>query len=366
MKPPKSKQEIIIQRSILIFMAVSIISLIGFAAVSTFNLAPVDPNDEENIEFVVKEGWSKSIIADELAAAKIIKSAFFFKFYMKMNDQEMYAGTYPLSKSMSAPEIISVLNGGKSLENETVTITFIEGRRLTSYAKKISETFGFEEEAVLAKFADETYLRSLIDGYWFITEDILNPDLYYPLEGYLFPDTYIIKKNATIEEVIKKLLDTMDSKLSIYKDEISLSNLSIHQFLTLASIVELEGVNPKDRAGVAGVFYNRIKDNWTLGSDVTTYYAVQKDFAVDLTINDLKSCNLYNTRAENTCAFNGLPVGPIAGSSLSSINAAIEPETHNYYYFVADKNNKTYFSKTYSEHTKTINQLKKDGLWYEY
>ena len=112
--------------------------------------------------------------------------------------------------------------------------------------------------------------------------------------------------------------------------------------------------------------YNRIEAGWTLGSDATTYYAVNKDFTKDLTNNNLKSCNKYNTRSENTCAFTGLPIGPIDSPSLNSINAVMEPEEHDYYYFVADKNKKTYFAKTYKEHTQTVSQLRKDGLWYEY
>ena len=100
-----------------------------------------------------------------------------------------------------------------------------------------------------------------------------------------------------------------------------------------------------------------------LGSDVTTYYAVGKDFSNDLTIGDLNSCNGYNTRGQ---CVKGLPLGPIASSSLDSIVAAIEPTKHEYYYFVADKNGKTYFSKTYSEHNNIVRELKSKGLWYVY
>jgi len=366
MDKPKFRIEDFIQKTILIAFVFSIIGLISFAGVSVLYLAPVEPENEAYMEFVVKEGWAKNTVAEELAKAGLIKSPFFFKFYIKVNDRQLYAGTYQLSKSMSTEEIIKVLNSSNSLENETLVITFIEGKRLPSYAKKISEVFGHDEAEVMAKLSDETYLKGLIQQYWFITDDILNKDLYYPLEGYLFPDTYIIKKNASIEDILGKMLLTMDSKLKMYKTEIELSKFSVHQLLTMASIVELEGINPEDRAQVAGVFYNRIKDNWTLGSDVTTYYAVKKDFTVDLTKKDLAKCNPYNTRAESSCAFTGLPVGPICGASLSAITGAIEPAEHDYYYFVADKNNKTWLSKTYADHVKRINQLKKDGLWFTY
>ena len=133
----------------------------------------------------------------------------------------------------------------------------------------------------------------------------------------------------------------------------------------MASIVELEGANSNDRYGVAGVFYNRLQNGWALGSDVTTYYAEQIEMSDrDLYQAELDEANDYNTRS-NTMA-GKLPVGPICNPGIESINAAVEPQKHDYFYFVADKNKKTYFAKTYSEHVTIINKLKKDGLWYTY
>lgn len=352
---------------ILIISLLAIISLIFFAVISKSYLAPVDKNNDSYIEFTVKSGWGKNTIADELEKAGLIKNALFFKFYIKFNaHKELYAGTYNISKSMDVNEIIALLNSNKSLENESVTITFIEGKRITDYASLIAKTFNYPENEVLEKAKDPEFIKKLIKTYSFITDSVLNEKIYYPIEGYLFPDTYSFKKTATIEEIFDKMIKTMSDKLKVYEDEINVANLNMHELLTLASIVELEGANSNDRAGVAGVFYNRINAGWSLGSDVTTYYAVKKDFTKDLSLNDLKSCNGYNTRAESTCPIIGLPVGPIASPSLASITAVIEPEVHDYYYFVADKNKKTYFNKTYTEHDKTIKTLKTEGLWYEY
>ena len=146
------------------------------------------------------------------------------------------------------------------------------------------------------------------------------------------------------------MLDETDKKLTPYKNSIQNSNYSIHEILTLASIVELEGANSDDRNGIAGVFMNRLKSKWSLGSDVTTYYAVGIDFNErDLYMSEINDYNSYNTR-----------------SSQMAGKLPVSPKKHNYYYFVADKNKKTYFSKTSSEHTATINKLKKDNLWYTY
>lgn len=211
---------------------------------------------------------------------------------------------------------------------------------------------------------NKTYLQELVNKYWFLTDDILIDDIYYPLEGYLFPNTYEFYKNASVKDIINKMLDETSSKLANIKSDIEKSNYSIHEIITMASIVESEGANSDDRKGVAGVFYNRLNDNWSLGSDVTAYYGVKKDFSSDLYQAEIDDCNPYNTRG--TCAISGLPIGPISNPSLESIKAALNPSNHDYYYFVADKHKKTYFTKTYSEHVAKTNELKSAGLWFTY
>lgn len=356
-----------ISKILIIVGSLIALTLLIFVVLSINFLAPVDKKSEQVIEFNVPSGMGKNQIADELEKAGLIKNALFFKFYIKFNsNKELYAGTYNISKSMSVDEIIDTLNKGKSLENEAITVQFIEGKRLTDYAKKISENFPYTEEEVIEVSKDKEFLNKLIKNYWFITDDILNDKVYYPLEGYLFPDTYNFKKNATIEEILEKMIKTLGTKLEVYKKDIELSKYSIHELITLASIIELEGASSADRAGVAGVFYNRLAINEPLGSDVTTYYGVGKNFDKDLSQKDLSSCNGYNTRMQSKCAFAGLPVGPIDSPSLASLSAVFEPTESDYYFFVADKNKKTYFTKTKEEHDKMVAQLRKEGLWYEY
>ena len=335
---------------------------IGFTLL-TINIAPVDSENETEIVFTIEQGWPKNKVVEELEKKDLIKSAFFAKVLIKIDDTELYAGTYKLSKGMSTKEIFDKIEKQESLENETIKITFIEGKRLTNYIKQISNAFEFDENEILEKINNKDYLNSLIEKYWFITDKILNEEIYYPLEGYLYPDTYEFKKNSTIEEIIDKFLTNLESKLAIYKEDIEVSKYSVHEYLTLASIVELEGANSSDRAMVAGVFYNRLNNGWTLGSDVTTYYAVKKDFSVDLTYSDLKSCNGYNTRGK---CVTGLPIGPVCNAGLASISASLEPTENEYFYFVADKEKNTYFNKSAVEHEKTVARLKKEGKWYEY
>lgn len=343
-----------------------IVALIGaaiFTGLYFNNLAPVDAESDETIVFEVKKNLGVYHVIEDLEKEGLIKDAFFLKFYIKINNYEtVYAGNYKLSKSMSAPEIIEYLHNGENIENESIKVTFVEGKKFPYYVTKMSETFGFKEEDVYSLTTNEEYLNELIKKYWFITEDILNKDLYYPLEGYLFADTYEFKKNSTIKDVISKMLDGMEKKLEVYKEEITASGKTVHTLLTMASMVELEAVTAEDRLVVAGVFYNRLAKNIAMGSDVTTYYAERKEMTESLYMSEINACNAYNTRGDCAKIF---PVGPICSASYSSITAAITPTQTDYYYFVADKNNKVYFSKTNDDQLKVIRDLRNKGLWPE-
>ncbi len=161
------------------------------------------------------------------------------------------------------------------------------------------------------------------------------------------------------------MLDQTESVLREYKNNISSSRYSVHELITLASVVEKEGIYKDDRNKIASVFYNRLNSGMSLGSDVTTYYAFKIDMGTrDLTYNELNTYNPYNTRGPKMEG--KLPVGPISNFSKESFEAVINPDSNDYYYFVADKNGKTYFTKTYAEHQKVIKEIKDSGNWIEF
>lgn len=339
-----------------------IISIIGVIVFYNVNLKAVNGNAKDNEVFTIKSGTPTSTIISSLKEKGLIRNEFVLKIYSKLHPGIPQAGRYIFTTAMSADEIYNAIING-DVTNDTVWVTFVEGKRLSYIKSQIASSFGYTEEEVDAVMEDREFIKELIDKYDILTEDILKEGIYHPLEGYLFADTYEFMSDVSIKEIIEKMVSTLDSKVSVYESEINNSKLSVHEIMTLASIIELEGARSDDRTGVAGVFYNRLNAGWSLGSDVTTYYAVGKDFSEDLKMSELNSCNGYNTRG--TCV-KGLPIGPIASPSIESIVAAIEPKTHDYYYFVADKNGKTYFSKTDAEHNSTVNRLKAEGLWYTY
>ena len=198
-----------------------------------------------------------------------------------------------------------------------------------------------------------------------LTDDIKNDNIYYALEGYLFPDTYSFTYDVTAEKIIETMLNQTNKVFSKYRSEFSSSSYSINEIVALSSVVEKEGIYDKDRKMIAGVFYNRLNANMPLGSDVTTYYANKIELGErDLTSSELNTYNPYNTRGPG---MNGkLPVGAISNFGESSLKAVLNPDDNDYYYFVADKSGKTHFTKTYAEHQKIIKELKAANNWIEW
>lgn len=347
-------------------IALIIIAIVTITALYINMMNPVSKNDEK-VSVTIPKGATATSIGKILKDNDLIKSAEVFKIYTKLNNvNSMQAGEYDLNKNMSVSEIVEALEKGPDTSKKTIDITFLEGKNMRWIAKTIASKTSNSEQDVFNKLKDEKYLDSIIEKYWFITTDIKNKDIYYSLEGYLFPDTYNFKsKDVTVEEIFKTMLDQTEKKLEKYKEEIQEKNISVHKLLTVASVVELEAAKNEDRAGVAGVIYNRIAKNMSLGSDVTTYYAIKVDMSErDLKQSELNLKNPYNTRGPNMEG--KIPVGPISTVGIESINAALHPDNNDYLYFVADKNGKVYFAKDISGHEENIKMLRSKGLWYTY
>lgn len=339
------------KRQIIIVVICILVVILFIIGLYFYGLTPVSKKSDK-VTFTVSSGSSTKSVVNDLYEAKIIKSKISSMVYVKFNsDLMIQAGTYELDRSLSTKEIFEMLSSGKVL-NDTMTITFIEGKRVTHYVKLISEKFGYTESDILSVMSDTDYLNTLIDKYEFIDESILNSDLYYPLEGYLFPSTYEFYKDASIKDIIEKMLDKTKNVLDNYSASLKTSDYNIHEILTIASIIENESMIAEDRDEVSQVIYKRLDTNMSLGMDVTTYYGARKELSEELTKVDLNEINAYNTRPTS---FLGLPVGPICNPSEASINAALNPSDTDYVYFYAEiATGKLHFAKTYSEFQELI------------
>ena len=340
----KGKKGIIIISVIaVIFIALGIGGYIFY----TEGIKPIGKS--ETVEFVVEGGSNKFQIVDKLYQEGIIKNKYATLLYVFLNSSKnLQAGTYSLSKNWSGKMIIDTIAEGKIINpTPIIKITFVEGKRFNEYLKQIADNFNMDYDEIIAKTSDKEFLKDLTTKYWFIDDEVLSDKLYYPLEGYLFPDTYEFFADVSIEQIIYTLLNQMETKLGPYKEQIQNSEFSAHEYLTMASIIEKEAINAEDRQKVSQVIYKRIELGMNLGMDVTSYYGAKKDLKEDLYVADLQDDNPYNTRNEDLI---GLPAGAICSPSLESIDAALNPSKTDYLYFIADiKTGKIYFASTYEE-----------------
>jgi len=342
---------------VLIIFFIIIVSSILFYF---YNISPVDSNSNEEIEVVIPEGTSSIGIGKILKEKDLIKNTTFFRIYVMIHKvKSMKASNYLFRKDMNLSEIVSTLENGSSYNPNVIILTFKEGQRITDYAKIIENNTNHSFDEVINIINNKEYIKKLINQYWFMTDEILNPNIYYPLEGYLAPNTYHFdNKDVAVEDIIETMLNQTNKELLAYKNIIE---NNFHYYFTMASIVELEGTNMENRKMIVGVFENRLASNMNLGSDVTTYYGLQVAMTSDLSREQFSSSNAYNTRS--TDMIGKMPVGPICNPSIESIEASLNPIKSDYLFFVADKNGKIYYSKTMREHEKLIQDIKDKGNW---
>lgn len=336
------------------FIRILIILAISFALAASIIFAVIDFlgltfKNDKTAEIDIKSGFSTAQIADELHDKGVIKFPVLFRLYSKLKgaDGSYQYGIYEIKDSQSYDGIINTLKtAGES--GEVATVTIPEGYSV----RKIAELM--EKKGICSKDEFISAVKNTEYDYDFI-KDIPTQSVYYRLEGYLYPDTYHFFINSDgksgqscAEKAVRKMLDKMNSVITDeMKESAEKRGYSIHEILTMASIVELEASGyPDDMAKVAQVFYNRLR--WTdqpamLGSTPTSDYPDSR----------------YNTNK-----YEGLPPGPLCSPSITAINAALNPDTSvKECYFVTDKNMKFYYTNSLSEHNELIEKLKSEGLW---
>jgi UPF0755 protein len=314
-------------------------------------LAPVGDSDRPVLVSVPK-GASSAGVGNILFQAGLIRNSRVFRLWLRHYDldSKIQAGDYILSENLSLKEIADKLVKG-DVHRETLRFTIPEGLFLQDIAARLAEKGVVDRDKFLALAGD----TSLWQDYWFVRE--IPPGLEVPLEGYLFPETYeIFTKAENREELVIALMLRQFDK--VFTEEMRAGaqalGISVHQAVTLASIVEKEAVSGKERPLIAGVFYNRMRIKMMLQSCATVNYII-KDFS----IRDISPYK-EDPSPYNTYRFQGLPPGPIAGPGKAALEAAIWPEDSDYLYFVAkdDGSGEHYFAKTYAEHIKNARKAK--------
>lgn len=307
------------------------------------------PSDsDETVTFVVQPGETATQVAERLAQQGLVRSALAFRLLVRQRgaDGKLQAGEYQLRRNMSAEEVIAVLQRAVLKD---YPITFVEGRRLEEYAETIAGHPPLNAEEFLA----------LARGGEFSFEFLASRPPGASLEGYLYPDTYRVSERTTTRELIEMMLRRFDQVFTPeMREEARARGLTIHQVLTIASIVEREAVVPDEAPLIAGVYYNRLKQGMLLNADPTVQYALGYQEAEkswwkkQLLFVDLEVRSPYNTYRNG-----GLPPGPICNPGLRSIQAALRPQESEYLYFVARGDGTHVFARTLAEHTRNQQQF---------
>lgn len=332
--------------------------LVLFLGFYTMGLRSVDSKDTNNITVNIPVGTGASGVVYILDDAGLVRNTLCAKVNARIGGyNSLQANTYVFNKSMSFPEMMRAINTGDFNYISKQSINIIAGYRIPQVAEAMAAELPYSQKEILKKWSDKKFLKELINDYWFLTKDILDDDILYPLEGYFYADTYFITdENSSIEEATRMFLDRMDKELTSRKDGIKELGFSVHEFLTLTSIVTKEGGDiDEDLPTVAGVFMNRLKEGMSLGSDVTVNYIYQED-KVNLKQSQLNNDSPYNTRKHA-----GLPPSPICAVLDSRMDAVINYADTDYLFFYGCPDGTVIFSKTQAEHDKAA----ADNPWPE-
>ncbi len=315
---------------------------------------------EKEIIFTVKKGEGIREVGKKLTEENIISEKYLFIGYVVLADKKnnIQAGTYKLNSKMSIRDIATEFFTGNVVFD---TITIIEGWTLREIAIYLeSKGIGSQDDiftitgislpqATLLEIQPLSANKSFVDNFS-ILENLPEGE---SLEGYLFPDTYRISTESKAEDVMTIMIKNLEAKIENENiaQKIKESDVSFHQILTMASLIEKEVISNEDKRMVSDILWRRIEIGMPLQVDATVNYVTgRRDTGV--TIAETRIDSSYNTYQNK-----GLPKGPISNPGIESINAAIDREKNNYWYYLSDpKTGATIFSRTHNEHIQAKNK----------
>ena len=323
---------------------ISIILICLTAAISSFfyvfnRMSYSHGRAEKAVEFEVSKGENALDIGEKLQQEDIISNRIYFLLYLWKQGKlhSMIAGNYELSPKLTIPEIAEIITNG-NVKDGRIQVTFPEGLTAVQMAD-ILYANGLDGDGFLALVKDPSW--EIVGQF-----DFLQNRPQKSLEGFLFPDTYFFAKDVSAQEIVIKILNNFDAKLTDnMRRDIADEHKTIFEVITMASIIEKEAKYPRDMALVSSVFWNRIAIGQRLQSDATLEYVLGS--------NDIKH-SVEQTKMQspyNTYQVEGLPPGPVSNPGINAISASINPVQSDYMYFLTDlKTGSTIFSKTFDEH----------------
>ncbi len=316
------------------FLFISVICFIFIWNTVHFAKTPCNISGK-NKTFIIKPGQNLFKISENLLHKNLIKNSMLFRLMVRFKKKAsaLKAGEYNISSAMSPEKILNIFTSGKIKLHK---IVIPEGLNIDETAALVEKAgFGSKKHFImLAK--NKKFARALgIKG--------------DTLEGYLFPETYFFAKGTSQKQIIIRMVEQFNRVFTLkWRKRAKKMGFSVHQIVTLASIIEKETGNALERPVISSVFHNRLKKKMPLESDPTVIYGI-KNFNGNITKKDLMTKTAYNTYR-----IKGLPPGPIANPGKLSLKAALFPACTDYLFFVSKNNSTHKFSETLKEHNRAV------------
>ncbi|ETI91220.1 endolytic transglycosylase MltG [Clostridium butyricum] len=331
------------KKIIIMFTILIAVVLIGIGTLFYY-FQRLNTVNKENSYLIINSESSLEDISKQLQGKSIIKSKDTFLLYTKLNrfSNNIKGGNFIVKPNTSYKELSLKL---QSSQSDFTVVTIPEGFSFYQIAERLEKNTSIKKEDFLGVRVSNLTTNSLV---------LNKTNIYYGLEGFLYPDTYYVPNGATEKEIANLMFDRFNSVFSDkYVDRAKELGLDINDVITIASLIEKEAANDSERSKIAGVIYNRIEKGIPLQIDASVIYAITKGESKmkKVLYDNLKVQDPYNTYVNK-----GLPPGPIASPGKPSIEAALYPEEHDYLYYVVNGSGGHVFSKTYEEH---LNNVKK-------
>ncbi len=328
-----------------LFLIFSLI-ILGLFSCLWFVYELLKPVNLKQTHFVIRHGQGINQISYRLRRQGIIDSSFVFEtyVYLKGAEDKFKAGEYDLPQVANIKRLTEIFMAGQPAKEWRLTVP--EGWTAKDIAYKLENLGKFQAEEFLEAVGvgqPDNHFTFDISGYDFLADKPADANL----EGYLFPDTYRFFNHASVDDVVRKMLDNFGKKLTPQmRRDIKRQHKTIFEIITLASIVEREAKFDRDRPIIAGIFWKRLELGMPLQADSTLNYITGKKTPA-VSAKDLKLDSPYNTYK-----YRGLPPGPIGNPGLDAIKAAIYPQKTDYLYFLTDSHGNVYYAKTFEEHVR--------------
>ena len=372
-KQKQKKQDRTAKRIVAVVMSLVVVFFLATCTFGFFwvksSLEPINTEATKTIQVEIPEGSSTKEIANILFENDLIKNATVFNYYSKIKSYNNYqSGFYNLSQSMSVDDLAKALQESRTptaQEEPAGKVLIVEGYTLTQIANSVTlnaktddktDKTPFTSEEFLATVTNQEFIDRMVATYpnLFASLPAADSGVIYRLEGYLFPAVYDYYDDTTIEDLVEQMISTTNARLQPYYEAIANKNLTVNEVLTLASLVEKEGSTDEDRRNIASVFFNRLNAEMPLQSNIAILYA-QGKLGEETTLAEDTNIDTSIESPYNIYWRAGLMPGPVNSPSLSAIEAVLNENATDYYYFVADVTTGTvYFANTIEEHDQNV------------